>query len=144
MRISRCRTRRSSRPSTATSVERRSKAARVNAGQTLLTIVSDEVWIVANYKETQLRGIAAGAAVAVHVDAIPGVTLHGSVESFSPASGAQFSLLPPDNATGNFTKVVQRVPVKILLAADDLGKYRSQLLPGLSTTTEIHSQAPAR
>lgn len=115
--------------------------ARINAGQTLLSIVSDDLWVVANYKETQLHGIAVGAPVRIAVDALPHVKLRGRVESFSPASGAQFSLLPPDNATGNFTKVVQRVPVKIRIAREDLVRYRPRLMPGLSVTTEIGPRA---
>jgi membrane fusion protein (multidrug efflux system) len=111
--------------------------ARINAGQTLLAVVSDDVWVVANYKETQLRDIGVGAAVAIAVDALPNVPLHGHVESFAPATGAQFALLPPDNATGNFTKVVQRVPVKIRIQPDELAKYRTQLAPGLSVITDI-------
>ena len=111
--------------------------ARVSAGQTLLSLVSDDLWVVANYKETQLRKVPIGANVAVTIDALPTLKLHGHVESFSPASGAQFSLLPPDNATGNFTKVVQRIPVKILIEPRDLSRYRAQLMPGLSVITDV-------
>ncbi len=111
--------------------------ARVNAGQTLLDLVSDDIWIVANYKETQLKGIEIGSPVEITVDAIPDVKLKGVVDSFSPASGAQFALLPPDNATGNFTKVVQRVPVKIRINASEFSRFRSQLLPGLSVVTHV-------
>jgi membrane fusion protein (multidrug efflux system) len=113
--------------------------ARVNAGQTLLSIVSDEVWVVANYKETQLHGMRRGTEARMTVDAIPGVAFVGHVDSLSPASGSQFALLPPDNATGNFTKVVQRVPVKILFSADDLHRYRERLAPGLSTIVKIRT-----
>jgi membrane fusion protein (multidrug efflux system) len=113
------------------------KGARVNAGQTLLAIVSDDVWVVANYKETQLRNIKVNAPVTIKVDALSGVKLHGHVDSFAPATGAQFALLPPDNATGNFTKVVQRVPVKIRFQPDELSHYRMQLMPGLSVVTTI-------
>jgi membrane fusion protein (multidrug efflux system) len=87
----------------------------VQAGQPLLAIVQGhDSWVVANFKETQLAGMRPGQPVEVEVDAYPGVTFHGRVESLSAATGAKFSLLPPDNATGNFTKVVQRVPVKIV------------------------------
>ncbi len=110
---------------------------RVTAGQTLLFVVSDEVWVVANYKETQLRHIAIGAPVTIDLDALPDLTLHGTVDSFSPASGGQFALLPPDNATGNFTKVVQRVPVKIRFDRDELRRYRATLMPGLSVETRV-------
>jgi membrane fusion protein (multidrug efflux system) len=113
---------------------------RVAASQTLCFVVSDDVWVVANYKETQLRNISLGAPVSISLDALPGVALHGTVDSFSPASGAQFALLPPDNATGNFTKVVQRVPVKIRFNSDELRRYRSALLPGLSVETHIGSK----
>jgi membrane fusion protein (multidrug efflux system) len=111
--------------------------ARVSAGQTLLSIVSDQVWVVANYKETQLHGVKRGTEARVTVDALPDVTFVMHVDSISPASGSQFALLPPDNATGNFTKVVQRVPVKILFSDDDLRKYRERLPPGLSTIVKI-------
>jgi len=113
--------------------------ARVNAGQTLLSIVSDEVWVVANFKETQLAGIRRGTVANMTVDALPDLHFAGRVDSISPASGSQFALLPPDNATGNFTKVVQRVPVKILFAADDLRRYRERLAPGLSTVVRIRA-----
>ena len=103
---------------------------RVQAGQVLFALVEPNPWIVANFKETQLARIHAGLPVDVSIDALPGVILHGTVDSISPASGAQFALLPPDNATGNFTKVVQRVAVKILLDAGSEAEER--LRPGLS------------
>jgi membrane fusion protein (multidrug efflux system) len=90
----------------------------VQAGQPLLAIVQqgsqDDVWVSANFKETQLARMHPGQTAEIEVDAYPGVTFHGRVESLAAATGARFSLLPPDNATGNFTKVVQRVPVKIV------------------------------
>jgi membrane fusion protein (multidrug efflux system) len=87
----------------------------VQAGQPLMAIVEgSEVWVVANFKETQLRRMRAGQRVDFTVDAYPKKTFTGRVESFSAATGARFSLLPPDNATGNFTKVIQRIPVKIV------------------------------
>ncbi|MEO8432903.1 MAG: HlyD family secretion protein [Acidobacteriota bacterium] len=87
----------------------------VQAGQPLLAIVSDEQpWVVANFKETQLKKMRIGQSVAIDVDAYPKHDFHGRVESIAAATGAKFALLPPDNATGNFTKVVQRVPVKIV------------------------------
>jgi membrane fusion protein (multidrug efflux system) len=115
--------------------------ARVNAGQTLLSIVSDQVWVVANYKETQLHGIRPGTRARMTVDALPGVSFVGRVDSLSPASGSQFALLPPDNATGNFTKVVQRVPVKILFGDEDLRTYRPRLAPGMSTIVKIRAES---
>jgi membrane fusion protein (multidrug efflux system) len=88
----------------------------VQAGQPLLAIVqgTGETWVAANFKETQLAKMHPGQKAEIEVDAYPGVTFHGQVESLAAATGARFSLLPPDNATGNFTKVVQRVPVKIV------------------------------
>jgi membrane fusion protein, multidrug efflux system len=111
--------------------------ARVQPGQQLAAIVQDDVWVVANFKETQLPGIVPGQEVKVEVDALPKHDLVGRVDSFSPASGNQFALLPADNATGNFTKIVQRVPVKITFAPDDLRKYAGRLVPGMSTVVEI-------
>jgi membrane fusion protein, multidrug efflux system len=87
----------------------------VQAGQPLLAIVQDgETWVVANFKETQVRKMRVGQTVEIEVDAYPKVVFHGKVDSFAAATGARFALLPPDNATGNFTKVVQRIPVKIV------------------------------
>ena len=111
--------------------------ARVQPGQQLAAIVQDAVWITANFKETQLAGIAPGQTVRVVVDAMPGHPLLGRVDSFSPASGNQFALLPADNATGNFTKIVQRVPVKIVLAAADVHQLGGRLVPGMSALAEI-------
>jgi membrane fusion protein, multidrug efflux system len=89
----------------------------VQAGQTLLSIASDtNVWVVANFKETQLTHMRAGQDVEFEADTYPGVAFHGKVESISGATGARFALLPPDNSTGNYVKVTQRVPVKIVLA----------------------------
>lgn len=88
----------------------------VQAGQPLMAVVGEEdVWVVASFKETQLRKVRVGQPVEVEVDAYPNVPFHGRIDSIAPATGAKFSLLPPDNATGNFVKVVQRVPVKIIL-----------------------------
>jgi len=108
----------------------------VQAGQPLLALVqSDDVWILANFKETQLTDIRAGQRVRVKVDAYGGRTFNGRVDSISPATGARFSLLPPENATGNFVKVVQRVPVKIVL---EPGQDPEHLLrPGLSVVPTI-------
>ena len=91
----------------------------VSTGTQVISIVPlPHVWVIANYKETQMTRIRVGQPARVTVDAFPGNVLHGHVDSWSPASGAEFSLLPPDNATGNFTKVVQRIPVKIVLDPD--------------------------
>jgi len=111
--------------------------ARVQPGQQLAAIVQDDVWVTANFKETQLPGLVPGQQVKVSVDALPDHELVGRVDSFSPASGNQFALLPADNATGNFTKIVQRVPVKITFRPEDLQKYAGRLVPGMSTEVEI-------
>jgi membrane fusion protein (multidrug efflux system) len=119
--------------------------ARVQAGQQLAAIVQDDVWITANFKETQLAGLQPGQEVKVMIDALPKQPLMGRVESFSPASGNQFALLPADNATGNFTKIVQRVPVKIVLRAEDVKALKGRLVPGMSAMAEIelNQAAPA-
>jgi membrane fusion protein (multidrug efflux system) len=108
---------------------------RVEPGQGLLSIVEPNVWVVANFRETQLRHVSVGDTVKLELDAVPDVILTGHVDSFAPATGAQFALLPPDNATGNFTKVIQRVPVKILIKDHDLGRYH--LFPGLSVVATL-------
>lgn len=88
----------------------------VNAGQPLMSLVDDSnVWVVANFKETQIGKMKVGQKVKIHVDAYAGKDFEGTIESFAGATGAKFSLLPPDNSTGNFVKVVQRVPTKILI-----------------------------
>jgi membrane fusion protein, multidrug efflux system len=110
--------------------------ALVQPGQNLLSIVPDrDVWVTANLKETQLANVRPGDPVEFTVDAYPGRKFAGRVESLSPATGARFSLLPPDNATGNFTKVVQRVPVKI--AVDQTGDAAHPLRPGMSVDVDI-------
>lgn len=110
---------------------------RVQPGQQLTAIVQDNVWVTANFKETQLADLRTGQPVKVTIDAIPGKTLVGQVESFSPASGAQFALLPADNATGNFTKIVQRVPVKIVFKPEDVKALSGRLVPGMSALAEV-------
>jgi membrane fusion protein (multidrug efflux system) len=108
----------------------------VQAGQTLFNIVNDSsLYITANFKETQLDKIRNGQKVEIEVDAYPEMKLTGTVYNFSPATGAKFSLLPPDNATGNFVKVVQRVPVKIKINAkpEDISK----LSPGMSVNVSV-------
>jgi membrane fusion protein (multidrug efflux system) len=95
--------------------------------------------VVANFKETQLAHIRAGEPVTVSVDGLSGAAVHGTVDSVSPASGLEFALLPPDNATGNFTKIVQRVPVKITLDPSDplVGEMR----PGMSVEAVVDTKA---
>jgi membrane fusion protein (multidrug efflux system) len=113
----------------------------VSPGTQVLSLVQREVWVQANYKETQVRHMRAGDSADIRVDAFPGVTWKGKVDQISPASGSQFALLPPDNATGNFTKIVQRVPVKIVL---DPGQANSEhLRPGLSVIATVHTNVPA-
>jgi membrane fusion protein (multidrug efflux system) len=112
----------------------------VKPGTQLLSVVPlPKVYVTANFKETQLTRMRPGQPAEVSVDAYPDQPITGRVESFAPASGAQFSLLPPDNATGNFTKIVQRVPVRIALPVD--GPLATLLRPGLSVTVTIDTQA---
>ncbi|MDE2592984.1 MAG: HlyD family secretion protein [Burkholderiales bacterium] len=111
--------------------------ARVQPGQQFAAIVEDKVWITANFKETQLAGLKPGQDVDVTIDALPGEHLKAKLDSFSPASGNQFALLPADNATGNFTKIVQRVPVKLTFADADLQRLAGRLVPGMSAIVEI-------
>jgi len=96
------------------------------------------VWVIANFKETQLTHMAVGQRARVQVDTFPGRVLRGHVVAFAPGSGAEFALLPPDNATGNFTKVVQRVAVKI--AIDDAGELAGSLRPGMSVVARIDAR----
>jgi membrane fusion protein, multidrug efflux system len=114
----------------------------VAPGQALLTLVEPHPWVVANFRETQLRHVRVGEPVHLHFDALPDAGYTGHIDSQSPATGSQFSLLPPDNATGNFTKVTQRVPVKILL--DGRAATEPRIRPGLSVvvTLERGSQSP--
>ena len=110
---------------------------RVQPGQQLAAVVQGGVWITANFKETQLARMKSGQVATVHLDAFPGREFTAHVESFAPASGATFALLPPDNATGNFTKVVQRVPVKLVFDAKDLAGIADRVVPGLSATVSV-------
>jgi membrane fusion protein (multidrug efflux system) len=112
----------------------------VNVGTQVISVVPlPNVWVIANYKETQMTRVRIGQPAQVTVDAFPGLVLHGHVDSWSPASGAQFSLLPPDNATGNFTKVVQRIPVKILVDPDPV--VEELLRPGMSVIATIDTSS---
>jgi membrane fusion protein (multidrug efflux system) len=111
----------------------------VQPGTRLMTVVpTQDVYLVANFKETQIDHMRAGQPAILHVDALPSGELHGVVESFSPGTGAQFALLPSENATGNFTKIVQRVPVRIRVQADRA--LRERLLPGLSVTVDVDTR----
>jgi membrane fusion protein (multidrug efflux system) len=108
----------------------------VHAGSQVISVVPlDNVWVVGNYKETQLTHVAIGQRAEIRVDTFPGVVIPAIVDSIAPASGAQFSLLPPDNATGNFTKVVQRIPVKLRIAPDN--PLAGKLRPGMSVIATI-------
>jgi membrane fusion protein (multidrug efflux system) len=109
----------------------------VAPGMEVIDLVRGDVWIQANYKETQLTNIQRGDVADVTIDTFPGVVLHGKVVEIAPASGSQFALLPPDNATGNFTKVVQRIPVKIVLDPDH--PLQGRLRPGFSAVVTIHA-----
>ena len=111
----------------------------IQPGQPLMTVIPlDRVWITANFKETQLKDMRVGQTVTIDVDAYGGREFNGKVESIAAATGSRFSLLPPDNATGNFVKVVQRVPVKIAL---DNGQDAEHLLrPGMSVTPTVHTR----
>ena len=117
--------------------------ARIQPGQQLAAIVQEDVWVTANFKETQLAELKPGQAVNISIDAMPGHPLVGHVDSFSPASGNQFALLPADNATGNFTKIVQRVPVKIVLDPADVRKLNGRLVPGMSALAEVELRQKA-
>jgi membrane fusion protein, multidrug efflux system len=114
----------------------------VQAGTALMAVVPlKAVYVVANFKETQLTDVHAGQAVAIEIDTFPGATVSGKVDSLAPASGLVFALLPPDNATGNFTKIVQRIPVRIALAPDSplIGRLR----PGMSVVATIDTKSGA-
>ena len=112
----------------------------VQSGTQLMSIVPLEAaYIVANYKETQLTRVRPGQKADIEIDMFPGVKAHGHIDSLAPASGQEFALLPPDNATGNFTKVVQRIPVKIVLDKDS--PLKGELRPGMSVTPTIDTKA---
>ena len=111
----------------------------VQPGTRLMSVVPmGKIYLVANYKETQTGRMVPGQKVEISIDSFPGHTIDGTVDSLAPGTGAQFALLPPENATGNFTKIVQRVPVKILL--DPKNPLTRRLRPGLSVTASVHIQ----
>ncbi|HEY5228444.1 MAG TPA: HlyD family secretion protein [Opitutaceae bacterium] len=110
---------------------------RVQVGQPLFALVEPSYWVTANFKETQLRGMSAGQEAEVTIDAIGGHVFTGKLDSIAPATGAEFALLPADNATGNFTKVVQRVPVKILFDKESTEGFEDRLRPGLSAVVSV-------
>jgi membrane fusion protein (multidrug efflux system) len=111
----------------------------VEAGTQLMAVVPlQAIYITANYKETQLTDVRPGQPVAITIDTFSGATVHGRVDSLAPASGQEFALLPPDNATGNFTKIVQRIPVKIVVDKDD--PLAGMLRPGMSVEPTIDTK----
>lgn len=112
--------------------------AYVQAGQQLLNLVGDDMWVVANFKETQLENMKAGQSVDIEVDRYPGHEFKGKVDSIQSGTGARFSLFPPENATGNFVKIVQRVPVKIIF--DEIPGSAYPLGPGMSVEPRVHVQ----
>jgi len=114
----------------------------VSPGTQVVSLVEDTIWVQANYKETQLTNVAKGDRAEITVDTFPGVVLRGHVEEIAPASGSQFALLPPDNATGNYTKIVQRIPVKIVL--DPNPDLADRLRPGMSVIAEIRTTARSK
>jgi membrane fusion protein (multidrug efflux system) len=122
--------------------ERKVRAGQlVSPGTQIVSLVQRQIWVQANYRETQLRRIRKGDPAEIRVDEFPGLALKGKVAEIAPASGSQFALLPPDNATGNFTKVTQRVPVKIVL--DENQAEADRLRPGLSVTAVIRTKGPS-
>lgn len=110
---------------------------RIDAGQLLMAVVQPDTWVSANFKETQVGRMRIGQSVEIKIDSFPGRTFKGSLDSLSPASGAKFSMLPPDNATGNFTKVVQRVPVKILFDEKSIQSIKGNISPGMSCIVSV-------
>jgi membrane fusion protein (multidrug efflux system) len=110
---------------------------RVQAGQVGLSLAEPSVWVVANYKENQLGRIRSGQSVEIRIDVVSNRTFQGKVDSFQSGTGAVYALLPPDNATGNFTKIVQRVPVKIVFEATSIRGYERLIVPGLSVEPKI-------
>ncbi|MBS1993751.1 MAG: HlyD family secretion protein [Cyanobacteria bacterium SZAS LIN-3] len=110
---------------------------RVDVGGAICSIFEESPWITANFKETQVGRMKPGQPVEVKIDSFGGRTFKGTVESISPASGARYALLPPENATGNFTKVVQRIMVKILFDQSSIAAFRSRIAPGMSTDVTV-------
>lgn len=125
-------------PQDGTVVSRKvEKGMLVQPGTPLFTLVPDNLWVVANYKETQIDGMKPGIPVEIKIDAVPGKTFEGKIDTIQKSSGAKASLFPPENAVGSFVKIVQRVPVKIVFA-EDISEYN--LLPGLSVVTRIKTK----
>ena len=114
----------------------------VEVGQNLMALVPLEVWVTANFKETQLAGVRDGQKAEVKAD-LSGVTYRGHVDSIAAATGTRMSLLPPENATGNFVKIVQRLPVRVELTDYDPDKTKAPLFVGLSCTPYVYYKEPA-
>ena len=111
----------------------------VQPGQSLFYIINNnEVWVIANFKETQLSKMVIGQKVTLKVDAYPDTEFEGIVSSFSPATGSRFSILPPDNATGNFVKTIQRLPVKITIDKNNDAEKVKNLRPGMNVDVDVH------
>jgi membrane fusion protein, multidrug efflux system len=115
---------------------------RISVGQALMAVAEDNVWIIANFKETQLERIRVGQPVDIKIDALPHYRFKGRVDSLQPGTGSNYALLPPDNATGNFIKIVQRVPVKILFDPESIKAVRDKIVPGLSAEPGIAVTEP--
>ncbi len=118
------------------------QGAYVASGTQLMAIVPDTLWVVANLKETQMAQVRIGQAADFRVDALDGARLHGHVQEISPATGSEFALLPADNATGNFVKIAQRIPVRIAIDAGQA--LAARLRPGMSVVVSIDTAAPSR
>jgi membrane fusion protein, multidrug efflux system len=110
---------------------------RVSTGQTLMDVVEPDLWIVANFKETQLAHMRVHQPATISIDSIPDKVFTGTIDSFSPATGNEFALLPADNSTGNFTKIVQRVPVKIVFDPDSIKGYEDRIRAGESAVVNV-------
>jgi multidrug resistance efflux pump len=115
------------------------QGAFVNAGAQLTALVPNQMWIIANLKETQMAGVAVGQPVSFSVDALGGAKLRGHVERIAPATGSEFSVIAPDNATGNYVKIAQRIPVRISI--DPNQPLANRLRPGMSVVTTIDTAA---
>ena len=107
-----------------------------------MVVVQPDVWVVANFKETQLANMRLGQPVSISIDSIPGKEFKGTVNSFSPATGNEFALLPADNSTGNFTKIVQRVPVKIVFDPESVRGYEARIRAGESAIVKVSLTKP--
>jgi membrane fusion protein, multidrug efflux system len=115
---------------------------RLSQGETLMVVVQPDLWVVGNFKETQLANMRLGQPVSISIDSIPGKVFKGTVNSFSPATGNEFALLPADNSTGNFTKIVQRVPVKIVFDPESVRGYEARIRAGESAVVKVSLTNP--